>query len=75
MHVTVSFCGIQLDGLQEVPLRFCFLPLGDMIEHSVIIVSTAPCTIKTPHSTEKPKYLCEHLMSLSKPHTHFNNNS
>lgn len=27
MHVTVSLCGIELDGLQEVPLRFCFLPL------------------------------------------------
>lgn len=29
MHVTVSFCGIKLDGLQEVPLRFCFLPLRE----------------------------------------------
>ena len=29
MHVTVSLCGIQLDGLQEVPLRFCFLPLRE----------------------------------------------
>lgn len=42
MHVTIAFCGIQLDGLQEVPLSFCFLPLGETIKHGVIIVSTAP---------------------------------
>lgn len=29
MHVAVAFCGIELDGLEEVPLRFCFLPLRD----------------------------------------------
>lgn len=29
MHVTVSLCGIELDGLQEVPLCFCFLPLRE----------------------------------------------
>lgn len=31
MHVAVSLCGIELDGLQEVPLRFCFLPLRDRL--------------------------------------------
>lgn len=29
VHVTVSLCGIQLDGLQEVPLCFCLLPLRE----------------------------------------------
>lgn len=57
MHVTVAFCGIQLDGLEEVPLCFCFLPLGATIEHSVIIVSIKK---NKTNLTEKTK-TCEYL--------------
>lgn len=29
MHVAVALGGIEPDGFQEVPLRFCFLPLRE----------------------------------------------
>lgn len=75
MHVAVSLCGIQLDGLQEVPLRFCFLPLRDRLNTMSLVSTASRNYLLHTYTTLNSKVRIPLCMSHPKPHTYFSNNN
>lgn len=79
MHVTVAFRGLQLNGLEEVLLCFCFLPLGEKESKQYDYYfnhSSKLLIMKIPYSAQRPKHHNVYLMpSPPQPQTYLNDKS
>lgn len=74
MHVAVALSGIQLDGLQEVPLSFCFLTLREKDykqRHYFFTHFLKLIIIKTQSSAQQPRF----ESPPHQPQTSFHNKS